>query len=355
MDVLDARIVANRVGNRRRRVLEAMDVPRSFGGHCHKEVQESLVAQSSSSKSDQFTWKSLWALTVPNAVKTFSWKACYEALPNKENLRKKKVLEDTSCPFCLREKETLIHAIWDCPAAQDMWGCNLSPFQKCSWEVFSFRELFERSIYSFDKDKVELLVYVARAIWFRRNKTLFEGFFTHLDEVFYGALKALAEYKDCQQMEFPHNSSASNLNQNAHRAVWCLPPSGFIKINWDAAKIKADAHLAETIAALGEVKFSTEAGFFDAICEWDATKVVADINSEPPYLSNTSHFIENIHMEKLRLRSCLFVFAPREANLAAHTLAKEAICNKNYMCWLEDVPSNISSIVFREASVSLDP
>jgi hypothetical protein len=106
-------------------------------------------------------------------------------------------------------------------------------------------------------------------------------------------------------------------------------------------KIKADAHLAETIAALGEVKFSTEAGFFDAICEWDATKVVADINSEPPYLSNTSHFIENIHMEKLRLRSCLFVFAPREANLAAHTLAKEAICNKNDMCWLEDVPSNI--------------
>jgi hypothetical protein len=36
MDVLVARIVANRVGNRRRRVLEAMDVPRSFGGHCHK-------------------------------------------------------------------------------------------------------------------------------------------------------------------------------------------------------------------------------------------------------------------------------------------------------------------------------
>jgi hypothetical protein len=78
---------------------------------------------------------------------------------------------------------------------------------------------------------------------------LFEGFFTHLDEVFYGALKALAEYKDCQQMEFPHNSSASNLNQNAHRAVWCLPPSGFIKINWDAAVNKKDGYIGVEIIA----------------------------------------------------------------------------------------------------------
>jgi len=133
------------------------------------------------------------------------------------------------------KKETLIHAIWPCPAAQDVWGCKLSPFQKCSWEVFSFRELFECCNYSFDKENVELLVFVARAIWFRRNKMLFEGLFTYPDEVFYGALNSLAESKDCQHIDFPQQSSVSNLNQNAHHAFWCPPPSGFIKINWGAA------------------------------------------------------------------------------------------------------------------------
>jgi hypothetical protein len=60
-------------------------------------------------------------------------------------------------------------------------------------------------------------------------------------------------------------------------------------------------------------------------------------------------------MEKLELRSCLFVYALREANMAAHNLAKEAICNKNNVYWMEDVPSSISSIVFREAFLSQDP
>jgi len=159
---------------------------------------------------------------------------------------------------------------------------------------------------------------------------------------------------------------------------------GFVKINWDAAvnkkkgyigvgiiardcmgqflgarsfcqKIRIDAKLAETIVALGAVTFSSKASFFDAICEGDAAQVVADINYDPSFLSSTGHFLESIHMEKLGLRSCRFVFVPRGANMAAHTLAKEAICNKNDVCWLEDVPSSISNIVIREACFSLDP
>jgi hypothetical protein len=192
--------------------------------HLGKEAQEGLAAQSSSSKLDQIAWKTLWALTVLNAMKIFSWRVCHGVLPTRDNLRRRKVLEDPSCPCCLREKETLIHAIWYCPAAQDVWGCHLSHFQKCSWEVHSFRELFECSIHSFDKDKVELLVSVTRAIWFRRNTMLFEGHFTHPDEVFNGSLKSLAEFKECQQMDIPQQPSGPNLNQNIHPTVWC-PPS----------------------------------------------------------------------------------------------------------------------------------
>jgi hypothetical protein len=60
---------------------------------------------------------------------------------------------------------------------------------------------------------------------------LFEGHFTHPDEVFKGAFKSLAEFKECQQMDIPQQPSGSNLNQNIHLTVWCPPPSGFAKIN----------------------------------------------------------------------------------------------------------------------------
>jgi hypothetical protein len=51
------------------------------------------------------------------------------------------------------------------------------------------------------------------------------------------------------------------------------------------------------------------------------------------------------------LSSCSFIFTPRVANSAAHSLAKEAACHKTDLCWQEDIPSNISSIVFREAVI----
>jgi hypothetical protein len=34
------------------------------------------------------------------------------------------------------------------------------------------------------------------------------------------------------------------------------------------------------------------------------------------------------------LRSCTFIFVLREANSAAHSLAKEAACTKTDLCWL---------------------
>jgi hypothetical protein len=100
------------------------------------------------------------------------------------------------------------------------------------------------------------------------------------------------------------------------------------------------------------IQFSKEVGFFDVIFEGDAAQVVSEINSDPHFLSRIGHFTESIHMDKIGFRSISFVFAPRDSNTAAHTLAKEAACNKLDLCWLEDISRNISSIVFRECACS---
>jgi hypothetical protein len=42
---------------------------------------------------------------------------------------------------------------------------------------------------------------------------------------------------------------------------------------------------AESLAALEAVHFAKEVGFLDAIFEGDATHVITEINSNPPYLS----------------------------------------------------------------------
>lgn len=55
-------------------------------------------------------WRNIWNLEVPCVTKLFLWKAGNNLLPTKENLFKRKVVEDKSCPVCSAETETIMHA-----------------------------------------------------------------------------------------------------------------------------------------------------------------------------------------------------------------------------------------------------
>jgi ribonuclease HI len=113
-----------------------------------------------------------------------------------------------------------------------------------------------------------------------------------------------------KQLEIIREPSLGHLGQNLHFEAWCPPPPGVVKINFDAAldvqqryvgvgiiawdhmgfflgarsiiyKLKVQAKIAESIAALGAVPFRKEAGFLDVIFEGDAKQVVSKINLDP--------------------------------------------------------------------------
>jgi hypothetical protein len=92
-------------------------------------------------------------------------------------------------------------------------------------------------------------------------------------------------------------------------------------------------------------------GFFDVIFEGDTAQVISDINSSPLYISRIGHFYDSIHVEKQFLRLCSFIFILREANFAVYSLTKEAACHKTNLCWQEDIPNNITSIILGEAGI----
>jgi hypothetical protein len=51
----------------------------------------------------------------------FLWRACNNILPTKENLYKKKIIDDPKCAICGGDIETLGHVIWSCTVARDVW------------------------------------------------------------------------------------------------------------------------------------------------------------------------------------------------------------------------------------------
>jgi hypothetical protein len=51
----------------------------------------------------------------------FLWRACNNILPTKENLYKKKIIDDPKCAICGGDIETLGHVIWSCAVPCDVW------------------------------------------------------------------------------------------------------------------------------------------------------------------------------------------------------------------------------------------
>jgi len=346
--------------------------------HLGKEEQERRASQCSKGNTGQDVWKTLWAMELPNVVKMFVWRACQNILPTRMNLFKRKIIEEAKCPCYEVEDEILIHALWTCPTTQDVWGSKTSPFEKFYASGVSFKEVFEDRIQRYSKEVLELLVVVARGIWFRRNKLVFEGAFSHPDNIFSAALNFIREYKESLVKDKPLVQSEMDPGASRDTATCSPPPDGFKKINWDAAInktkgwiglgiiakdylgnclgtrsltkiLQADAKTAESLAALEAFQFAKEAGFLDVIFEGDATHIIEEINSNPPYLSRAGHILESIHVEWRSLRTSSFKFVFRESNCVAHCLAKEAASIMSDLCLLEDTPTSISSIVLREA------
>lgn len=105
----------------------------------------------------------------PNVVKNFMWRACKNLLPTKENLMKKKVIEEPLCPICKFEIESTFHVLWDCVAAQDVWGVSRKFFQKCSFSVSDFFHVAEAVRDMGGGENFHLFSEISRRIWLRTN------------------------------------------------------------------------------------------------------------------------------------------------------------------------------------------
>lgn len=75
---------------------------------------------------------------------------------------------------------------------------------------------------------------------------------------------------------------------------------------------------------MGSVVLQGGRFFFYVIIEGDATQVVTEINSSPPYFSHTGQIMESIIKELHGLLNIKFAHVHRELNGAVHVLAKEA-------------------------------
>ncbi|XP_042990763.1 uncharacterized protein LOC122317788 [Carya illinoinensis] len=199
--------------------------------HMQNDIQQRNKGQSSCEKVKE-QWGKLWSLAMPNTEILFMWKACNNNLPTKQNLFRKRIVEELDCPICLHEVESIEHDIWECESLRDVWGLCSMKVQKRSLQNQSFRELVFDLLEEMDDEILIEMVVMAWRLWKRRNEVVFQKEYTNPLIILNQTRQKLQDLRLLQS-----NTSVSTTRQvNCAEPMnqWKAPPNRHYEVNWDA-------------------------------------------------------------------------------------------------------------------------
>ncbi|XP_042987456.1 uncharacterized protein LOC122315549 [Carya illinoinensis] len=244
---------------------------------------------------------------------------------------KRWITDNSKCPICKVDEETVSHALWSCPAAADVWVESIKVTQKWKSDETNLLVFWEKMMERASREELEEIVMVMRSIW-----------------------------RDVR---------------------WSRPKELSVKANWDAAidkkerkvgigvvisdeegeilvaagehmRYAIDAVIAESFALRKAMEVCRDFNFNNVLFEGDAQNIVNAVNAETKDMTRYGSVIEDVKCllkgrEKWSVR-----FIYREANKASHVLAREALQFQSKIVWIEDAPDCIRSIIVKEKSCS---
>jgi hypothetical protein len=205
--------------------------------YLQKEIESRGLAESSSMGVRSPVWKQIWGLKIPNAEKNFLWRACHESLPTRQNLYRRKIVEDSSCPICGLEEETASHIIWQCSSARNVWCVGPNELQKSTGEGSEFLQVAEDVFAKCSEETVAQFAGIARRIWLRRNEVVHEGVFLHPNILVQRSMQAFEDFSLVWGQKEPRTLETPTLDR------WNAPFMGWLKVNSDASVDKTKGWL----------------------------------------------------------------------------------------------------------------
>ncbi|KAJ4872358.1 Uncharacterized protein Rs2_45973 [Raphanus sativus] len=188
------------------------------------------------------TWswqKCIWAPPLLPKIKIFLWKCARNALPTRDNLQRRNITTNTSCLRC-GESETLLHLLFHCPFAAEVWSLTpwSAPFDPQA--SVSFKENLAASSLRINLPPVgivsNIFPWIVWCIWISRNQLFFEKKSSSPQEVLNRAITACKEWEGAQTNL--HKSSPPKPlyppHRKPHRILQCatqmLPGNRIIKL-----------------------------------------------------------------------------------------------------------------------------
>ena len=171
----------------------------------------------------------MWALKVPQKLKNLLWRASRNAMPAKENLVRRTIIDNPFCDRCHQSPESPLHALWLCTELDGVWADATLWGFRGSTAFQDFRELLSWMM-TRGRD-VELFSYMVWAVWTQRNQVRLQKPAQALHQ-----LPQLCKDRLLQFLSYQVSSNAQPRSAERNRCNWKPPPSTeLVKINFDGA------------------------------------------------------------------------------------------------------------------------
>ncbi|MBA0624764.1 hypothetical protein Godav_010056, partial [Gossypium davidsonii] len=166
--------------------------------------------------------------TLPN-IRIFCWRIGHDILPTYEKISTIRRDFNSDCPRCGRDKETLIHALKDCPRARAVLihgGLNSNLLDSSHCRGVDWIEEVARSL---DVKALSDFVTVLWNIWNSRNKKVFWNMEEDAKVTWERAAALSHDFRIFNMLKEP------SLLKPAVKKGWRKSNQGMVKINFDTA------------------------------------------------------------------------------------------------------------------------
>ena len=142
--------------------------------HVALRMNRTGIGEHSKVQEGKQVWNRLWKLSVPPKVRNFVWWASSNILPTQANLARRRVPIDPKCVVCGSSDETVLHILWQCPLARNVWALVKGKLQKSDSSARAFFNLAQTLKERLSRKEFELWAMVEWSIWNARNRFYFE-------------------------------------------------------------------------------------------------------------------------------------------------------------------------------------
>ncbi|XP_060962155.1 uncharacterized protein LOC115720894 [Cannabis sativa] len=322
------------------------------GYHLATELDESELPTSSTSQHSW--WKYFWNLKLPSKVKIFVWKAFHRAIPTAASLCNMKIIDSAACSLCSNAWESIKHALLLCKHAKKVWhsaGYSLDydmlarmKFSDCLVLLSTLKTTSE----------MEQMFCTMWFLWTDRNNYIHGKPVLSPSQIW---AKSAAYYCNFQHHSTIQNSPMISTGA-ATQSKWIRPPLNELKMNVDAAcdvsrnKIgvgiivrnssgqivaaysksftgRYKSQEMEAKALLTGLDWAAHHNLLVSTLESDSLVLVNSINSQSTAISSFGDLVLDIKNRLSYLSSVCVSHVKRDANQAAHGLAKQALVLDN--------------------------